>query len=971
MVGFGSSLRLARRPGWEGAYLDYETLKLLLSQIEAVYEEEGHSRLSRENSNSDPLWGTEMLNDHGKVKKRRKRKAGPRTTVGDYKDELFLESNSEAAYLSIDEDDFTTTDEDDEDAENVRYQPAKAFSLSYSHEHLSSSDDDQKGESSLCWGRGGASVGSNGSKKISKKRRKGATLPIISDKDEESFYNVTGNAAMGATTNTFFMAGGNDDAAKTPTTANPPMSSTDYNASLQYFPISGYSNEATALLPTSTTSPPAASLFTFASTTGESLTPPSRAQYPRHGSNSNKASWNNNRGVPGFGEYSQMMAGDSFSTPKTHTVQPAPLYQQPHAQQKGQSANQKKPDGRRKRERRARRVRRQKLRAKKERKVPLHLRIAHAKARAITERFLGLLRAETEKVLLFAQSRLGELADTAGSLRFPSFDEEYASNAYNSQQESRGGGNRHPHNNNNNSRTGAYEFGDGGMHPSASSSSDDGAGGGMGGGRQWTDSSDDDEDNSNAVNNKVNTNSKIGAIQSTRSAIQSTRSVSTAASAMMMSMPTSFSGGGLSDDTPTHATARTKDMEGMQLVRRQIAHFTALRKNRPVFQRNEQILGEDMLFLSAVEEADGYTAVGVELMHVLKYICVNLIAVRKICRKHDRLLMNRMLGGYYQRVRTRGDVQNSYSRNIAGVKTLGGVVARLSGDIYEAHPALIGQMNHYKLVGVYDKKIQKLANSRTVQVVSSCLALSLSEYEVARSRADALTRLNSAASVESSSSRKYFRAGVNESDGESVDDPPSTASSISLTRLRFTVMSIFALREVSRSKMNHFMTYLSRATLTFTGQPVVGEGLDGCSRETLDFIVSYDPDAALLRDSCLLFDGLKQNQWSRLPMADVMISTLAAATTPTNVAPDVATALLSREEKIVAHAVSAVPESKVFMWKGLINGQLPKLTRSRSVYVKEIPLIAFRLNRMSSFLYMVRYRRRMIFWCDRQTHRLL
>ena len=38
MVGFGSSLRMGRRTGWEPAYLDYETLKLLLSQIEAVYE---------------------------------------------------------------------------------------------------------------------------------------------------------------------------------------------------------------------------------------------------------------------------------------------------------------------------------------------------------------------------------------------------------------------------------------------------------------------------------------------------------------------------------------------------------------------------------------------------------------------------------------------------------------------------------------------------------------------------------------------------------------------------------------------------------------------------------------------------------------------------------------------------------------------------------------------------------------------
>ena len=159
-----------------------------------------------------------------------------------------------------------------------------------------------------------------------------------------------------------------------------------------------------------------------------------------------------------------------------------------------------------------------------------------------------------------------------------------------------------------------------------------------------------------------------------------------------------------------------KERESAAAVRRQISHFTQLRKNRLTSQRNDQVFTEDMLFLSAVEEADGYTAVGVELLHVLRYICVNLIAVRKICRKHDRLLMNRMLGGYYQRSRRQSGTQDGYL-HMEDAGTLGGLVARVSGDIYEAHPALIGQMNHYKLVGMYDRKIQKLANSRTVQVV--------------------------------------------------------------------------------------------------------------------------------------------------------------------------------------------------------------------------------------------------------------
>ena len=37
---------------------------------------------------------------------------------------------------------------------------------------------------------------------------------------------------------------------------------------------------------------------------------------------------------------------------------------------------------------------------------------------ALAERFLGLLQSEIEKVSLFALSRIGELSDTVGSLRF-------------------------------------------------------------------------------------------------------------------------------------------------------------------------------------------------------------------------------------------------------------------------------------------------------------------------------------------------------------------------------------------------------------------------------------------------------------------------------------------------------------------------------------------------------------------------
>lgn len=64
-----------------------------------------------------------------------------------------------------------------------------------------------------------------------------------------------------------------------------------------------------------------------------------------------------------------------------------------------------------------------KCRREPERNVPQHVHLAHTKAHSIIEWFLILLTAEVEKMMLFAQLRLGELANTAESYRFPFCDD--------------------------------------------------------------------------------------------------------------------------------------------------------------------------------------------------------------------------------------------------------------------------------------------------------------------------------------------------------------------------------------------------------------------------------------------------------------------------------------------------------------------------------------------------------------------
>ena len=557
--------------------------------------------------------------------------------------------------------------------------------------------------------------------------------------------------------------------------------------------------------------------------------------------------------------------------------------------------------------------------------------MAHSKARAITERFLGLLRAEVEKVTLFTQARLGELADTAGSLRFNSFEE---SNEFVEFPARRNARPPSPY---------EHPLSDGGIHPSDSSSSGD-AGGGQGI-FPWSDSSTDDE--GSRASNRPN-------------------------------IPNSFSAGGTSVQTEQRANLTmmegspdamqislrrsNRSSEKVDAMRRQIEHFEELRRERPIFQRNDQIVGEDLLLVSAVDEADAYSAVGVELMHILKYICVNVIAVRKICRKHDRLLMNRMLGGFYHRKVTSTAQEE---------KTLGGLIARVAGDLYEVHQT---PFNTGKLVGVYDLKIQQLANSRTVKVVSSCLALALSEYEVSRSRADALATLNSASKIKPLPKRteasiafgwvSNTRDSVEtkapgdqpniDSDNDDGVGPPSTASSLSLTRLRFTVLSIAALREAARIKLSPFTTYQSRTLLSFTGQSVVGEGLDGCSRETLDFFVSYSPDAALLLDSSALFEGLRRGRWRQLSIGTVMRSALAVAMT--SFADSSATSARSfyEEESVILNSLSILPKPEATVLASLLEGHAQKLVIAMSISrFTDIPPAMLRANRLSYFLYTV------------------
>jgi SPX domain len=1098
MVGFGSSLRLARRPGWEEAYLDYEALKLLMTQIEAIYEEESHLQQHHEGRGRD-LDVMFMETPPRRFSSNADQVEPPRR---DYRDELFLESDSDAAFEALMKYDFYSAEEEASELEQqhqaeIEHQAAMQMQTqmhSIQHHYLphQTNNNSPGGKHHHSNSTDSAShVQSIFSERNPQQHQKSdagtntatSTLPfsltsysryqelyhigqygegyanriVDDDEDEDSqdsshqdlncvpaawgsktkqqklkqkppknkdklglqFRPKSGNHSQflspggesdffvttGKNTDTFLLddsAGDNQqdehgntnntvsqdnpsnlqdlDGMSTLTSFSHPTTARNPSSILHKPFRRTLSSEQTTLLVAPSTPATGSALFSFASHSGH-VTPPAGESSLRHHH-------------PRSSTTGARLQSASFAAAPNNANGSNP------------KAAQKKLEEERKQERRRRRQRRRERAAKRkalERKVPRHIRRAHTKARDITERFLGLLRAECEKVMLFAQARLGELADTAGSLRFPAMEDQHLTNAVASSYY-RGPINSHTESaplspdSAAASRTPAsydYPLSDGGMHSSTSSSSD---GAGSDGLFYWSDSSSDDsvqqnDDDSGSPNvprslsayrdlqqGRHDHSKKLDGAKRTPSARNSMRS-----------------------DRPDK-----KKHNGFDSAKRHLDHFEKLRRNKPIFQRSGNIMGEDLLLLSAVDEADGYTAVGVELMHVLRFICVNLIAARKICRKHDRLLMNRMLGGYYHHLKLlaaaegsstwsgkrlpsgvpQHNAQSFRDEHVQNAQTLGGLLARESADIFEPHhPAVIGQVTNYKLTGLYDANLQQLANSRTVQVISSCLVLALSEYEVSRTRANALATLNSTGSglpaprrgsgIRAPSRHKpqldqmsvltgpennapasldpfdeNDEYGPLESDEEG--GPPSTASSISLTRLRFTVTSIIALREAARRKKDMYSTYASRSMLAFTGRAVAGEGLDGCSRETLNFLVSYNPDAALLMDPASLNDGLKQGMWSKRSMGSVMVSSLAVATTPAELPYALSGKTLRQQEKVVISAVNVLPKFKFCEVPDLFKGQRSKKTNT-GVSLSEDDSFRFilRLNRASHFLYTV------------------
>lgn len=154
-----------------------------------------------------------------------------------------------------------------------------------------------------------------------------------------------------------------------------------------------------------------------------------------------------------------------------------------------------------------------------------------------------------------------------------------------------------------------------------------------------------------------------------------------------------------------------------------------------------------------------------------------------------------------------------------------------------------------------DTKIQEIANSTTMQTVSSSLAVALAEFEASQSRSSQLRLDHELGNVECKTSLKEttitpeippprhtpfttkrlrdavsyqigghcFRADDESSattpDEKEVDEH---AKDQSLTRLQFVVTSVFGLREAARNRSTSFECFASRLFMTSVGPNILG-----------------------------------------------------------------------------------------------------------------------------------------------------
>jgi hypothetical protein len=235
---------------------------------------------------------------------------------------------------------------------------------------------------------------------------------------------------------------------------------------------------------------------------------------------------------------------------------------------------------------------------------------------------------------------------------------------------------------------------------------------------------------------------------------------------------------------------------------------------------------------------DSYTVLGIELLHILRYICVNAMGIRKILKKHNKLLAKYSAQfAHSAEFRDRSDWDKSLVQ---------------------------GQSSDYRLVGGADGHLQQLANSNSMAAVNASLIYALAGFE------QAAISLRSDSDVSSKASPKFLREhrrtktnphiSIQKGDEIEVADMMEEGSHpSSLTRLQCTLWSINTLREYAQVANQSYEAFLSRKAMIVTGDSI--GGLKGTTKQALEVLLHFQPDSILYMDESALENWQKQSAY--------------------------------------------------------------------------------------------------------------
>eukprot|EP00977_Amphora_coffeiformis_P001372 scaffold286_cov169-Amphora_coffeaeformis.AAC.16 len=211
-------------------------------------------------------------------------------------------------------------------------------------------------------------------------------------------------------------------------------------------------------------------------------------------------------------------------------------------------------------------------------------------------------------------------------------------------------------------------------------------------------------------------------------------------------------------------------------------------------------------------EIDAYTALGVELIHLIRFICINSSGVRKILKKYNKTVLQN----------TSRDEHAARSSSHRRLLSTGGIM-----DSTTAIPATAPPMTPTTPVNRKKLTTHTEETDRN-ELFSQEKDVHLQNFANSASIAAIHASLTSAAVA--------FSTDVQNHGADS-------ATSTSLLRLNFVLASIDTLREAAKVVNHSYTNFLSRRAMIATG--VHMESLESSADHALRTLLQFDPDSIL------------------------------------------------------------------------------------------------------------------------------